>query len=72
MDDPFQMVAGFPFVFILGLQFLAGLGGGSAHYGVALHLSSGDDRDVKMGTRDVCLASFLSSFLIRSSGFLRG
>ena len=72
VDDSFQMVAGFPFVFILGIKFIAGLVSGSAHYGVALRLSPGDDRDVKMGTRDVCLASFLSSFLIRSSGFLRG
>ena len=62
MDDPFQMVAGFPFVFVLGIKLIAGLVGGSTHDGAALHLPTGDDRDVKMGTRDVCLASF--SFVV--------
>ena len=73
MDDPFQMVAGFPFVFVIGIKLIAGLIGGSAHNGVTLHLTLGDNRDVKMWTRDVYLTSFfVSSCLIHATAFLRG
>ena len=59
MNDPLQMIAGFPFVFVLGIKFIAGLVGGSAHDRAAIHFPTGDDRDVKMGTRNVCLTSSL-------------
>ena len=73
MDDPFQMVAGFPFMLIFGIQFIARLISGSAYNGVAFQLATGDDRDVIVGTRNVCLTSFfVLSFLIYVVTFLWG
>ena len=73
MDDPFQMIAGFPFMFIFGIQFIAGLVSGSTDNGVTFQLTTGDDRNVIMGTRNVCLTSFfVLSFLFHAAAFLWG
>ena len=57
MDDPLQVITGFPFMFVFGIDFIARLVGGGSNCGVALHLAPGDNCDVKMGTRNVCLTS---------------